>query len=296
MGRVWLCVLCGVPGAGKTSLAESLCQSLQDLSTLERPPSQSGERDEVWHIEVDKLEYGEKFSPEAWKRARSEAKGIVDVLLDSSPHCLGSSTQRTLEELPRQAIKTYHGSRSNAPHGGALRVVLLDDDHVYRSMRKYYASRAAKNKSYLSFIVLAMPPLEECMHRRQSSIPAGVLRDIYSKFELPGDEFWERNTVFAEANSSWRDLELKYLPAPVSPLQGISKVPHSMTPAHRLDLALRQAVSGVVKANLPLGGLANVEKRKLAKDSGLLDIAEAVEDDLEFLSLVEARLRERVMR
>ncbi|KAJ8902922.1 hypothetical protein NDN08_006240 [Rhodosorus marinus] len=296
MGRVWLCVLCGVPGAGKTSLAERLCQSRQDLSTLETPPSQWGERDEVWHIEVDKLEHGETFSPEAWKRARSEAKRIVDVLLDSSSHCLGSSALRILEDLPRQGIKAYHGRRKNSPDRGALRVVLLDDNHVYRSMRKYFASRAAKNKSYLSFIVLAMPQLEECIYRRQSSIPADVLRDIYSKFELPGDEFWERNTVFAEANSSWRDLELKYLPAPMSPLQGISRIADSMTPAHRLDLVLRKAVSNVVQQDLVLGELANAEKRRLAKDSGLLDLAETVEDDLEFVSQIEARLREKVER
>ena len=101
-----LVVLCGLPGAGKSTLCRTLRDSMDVLFEAPSP--------KIWHVCFDDVEnslaassQAESFSAEVWQKSRKKAHEAVERLL--SKNCAAGSGNRHL--------------------------ILVDDNMYYRSMR-----------------------------------------------------------------------------------------------------------------------------------------------------------------
>nr|XP_047934628.1 L-seryl-tRNA(Sec) kinase [Anser cygnoides] len=170
-GRVVLCLLCGLPAAGKSTLSRALRRLL--------PPRQG------WDCAV--LAYDELIPQEApgpaepgWKRRRREVLRHLERLLRAPPAC----------------------AEPGPPEPGAAArplCIVLDDNFYYRSMR-YEVYQLARKYS-LSFCQLFLEcPLEQCLQRnrlRSHPVPDETIRLMATRIELPDPKkyAWEQNSL-----------------------------------------------------------------------------------------------------
>uniref|UniRef100_A0A8C3C6X8 Phosphoseryl-tRNA kinase n=1 Tax=Cairina moschata TaxID=8855 RepID=A0A8C3C6X8_CAIMO len=170
--RVVLCLLCGLPAAGKSTLSRALSRLL--------PPHQG------WDCSV--LAYDELIPQEApgppepgWKRRRREVLRQLERRLRGPP---GPAAQRGLPE-PGAAPRPL--------------CIVLDDNFYYRSMR-YEVYQLARKYS-LSFCQLFLEgPLEQCLrrnHLRSHPLPDETIRLMATRIEPPDPKknTWEQNSL-----------------------------------------------------------------------------------------------------
>ncbi|NWZ21421.1 PSTK kinase, partial [Asarcornis scutulata] len=170
--RVVLCLLCGLPAAGKSTLSRALSRLL--------PPHQG------WDCSV--LAYDELIPQEApgppepgWKRRRREVLRQLERRLRGPP---GPAAQRGLQE-PGAAPRPL--------------CIVLDDNFYYRSMR-YEVYQLARKYS-LSFCQLFLEgPLEQCLRRnrlRSHPLPDETIRLMATRIEPPDPRknAWEQNSL-----------------------------------------------------------------------------------------------------
>lgn len=247
----WLCLLCGVCGSGKTTLAHRLVSNFDDDVSLESEERES--RDEVWSVDYDGV-MGEEHSVVNWRETRKTVKDFAQAFLEG-------------EDLRGWNLGYGLGtSKGRLSYGTEpMRVLLLDDNHMYRSMRKFFATLAAKYDAYFSCVFLSTPPLEMCILRKGDLLTEIVVRDVYAKFEPPRNEVWERNSITVDPSANWSDLQTVFRRATT---RSLSPSPIQKPPplSHRCELSLRRAVSTVVKSNVHLAAIANRAKKTLQKD------------------------------
>ncbi|NWU91044.1 PSTK kinase, partial [Upupa epops] len=203
--RVGLCVLCGLPAAGKSSLARALCRRL---------PQRLG-----WACAV--LTYDELIPPEAfgqqeagpdgasplvprWKRSRREVLECLERLLrtllarDPPPDPAPPTWERFVACCWQQGL-----------HAGSLRTpgplyFILDDNFYYRSMR-HEVFQLARTYS-LSFCQVFLDcPVECCLQRnslRSHPLPDQTIRLMASKIEMPDlkKNAWEQNSLILKSS------------------------------------------------------------------------------------------------
>jgi tRNA uridine 5-carbamoylmethylation protein Kti12 len=115
-------LLCGVPGAGKTTLARQLCNSQYEEMENETPWG-FAKRVVVERVSFDELYEGSTtstatFDPVHWKHTQKKMVRII------------------MERL----------SRPRSGEGNVCRVLLADDNFYYRSMRKRFYQIAQEGK------------------------------------------------------------------------------------------------------------------------------------------------------
>ncbi|NXX45070.1 PSTK kinase, partial [Tricholaema leucomelas] len=217
--RVGLCVLCGLPAAGKSTLARALHRQL---------PQHTG-----WACAVltyDELIPPEAFGPRApearpeeqfsllprWKRSRRELLQCLEsfllALLTGEPLSRpAAATQpawkRFLACCRQQGLLSAEshagaGYRTLAATPGPL-YLILDDNFYYRSMR-YEVYQLARKYS-LSFCQLFLEcPLECCLQRnclRSQPLPEQTICLMARKIEMPElkKNAWEQNSLLLQS-------------------------------------------------------------------------------------------------
>ncbi|XP_042661475.1 L-seryl-tRNA(Sec) kinase [Tyto alba] len=218
--RVGLCVLCGLPAAGKSTLARALHRRL---------PQRAG-----WACAL--LCYDELIPPEEagaeppgspspllprWKGSRRDVLQSLERLLRALlgegplPAAPPPAWGRLLRCCRRQGLLPPAGGRAGAGRDrtpaatpGPLYLV-LDDNFYYRSMR-YEVYQLARKYS-LSFCQLFLEcPLECCLQRnrlRSHPLPDQTIYLMARKIEMPDlkKNAWEQNSLIL--NSSDCTLE-----------------------------------------------------------------------------------------
>uniref|UniRef100_A0A669PWB2 Phosphoseryl-tRNA kinase n=1 Tax=Phasianus colchicus TaxID=9054 RepID=A0A669PWB2_PHACC len=208
-GRVVLCVLCGLPAAGKSTLARALRRQL---------PLRQG-----WDCAL--LVYDDLIPEEAWGRGANPAPRSVPQ--DSAWKRRRRELLRLLERFLR-ALRSGPAPPGPAPpgwsrflsccaeqglrpgrDGGGPRVrplcIVLDDNFYYRSMR-YEVFQLAREYS-LGFCQLFLEcPLELCLQRnrlRGSPVPEGTICRMAQRVELPEPEKnpWEQNSLILSCSA-----------------------------------------------------------------------------------------------
>ncbi|KAM6264718.1 L-seryl-tRNA(Sec) kinase [Spheniscus humboldti] len=215
--RVGLCVLCGLPAAGKSTLARALRRRL---------PQHQG-----WACAL--LAYDELIPPEAfrprepeagpaapspllprWKRSRRELLQCLErflrALVTGGPlSAPATATQPAWERFLAcchgqgllSSAESHAGAGPYWTHAATSRplYLILDDNFYYQSMR-YEVYRLARKYS-LSFCQLFLEcPLECCLQRnrlRSHPLPDQTIYLMARKIEMPDlkKNAWERNSL-----------------------------------------------------------------------------------------------------
>ncbi|TYZ61428.1 hypothetical protein PybrP1_005442 [[Pythium] brassicae (nom. inval.)] len=159
--QVVLVLLCGLPGAGKTSLAR----------TLERHAGADRQAD----CRVQRLSFDDLF------RAESQDAAFEPMLWK---HCQGEMATRVREWRAAHASKALNASERL--------VLLVDDNFQYRSLRKRFARLASEGMSTdCGFGILSVEtPAAICRARNAARaeperVPEHVFERMASAFEAP---------------------------------------------------------------------------------------------------------------
>ncbi|XP_039273489.2 L-seryl-tRNA(Sec) kinase-like [Styela clava] len=192
-----VCVFCGLPGAGKTTLANHL-KHLQ------------GSTHKFIHVCYDslllKVDHAKSLdSISAWKAARSSIANNVSSILEflgneSKVLCpiFDKGVSQSALEFLFQDIKTFDPT---------MKIVLLIDDNMqYRGMRNEYYRMCAKLEVGFSIVYFDIP-LQVCLRnnkKRKNPIQEAILEKISNQMEIPGSNSkckWEKFVVKLESSN-----------------------------------------------------------------------------------------------
>lgn len=273
--RLGLCVLCGLPAAGKSTLARALSHQLR--------------RERRWAVGV--VAYDDVMPdafleaaaagplPSRWKALRRELltclEGFLRALLLRGPLSAPPGATEALWEAftaclraqgllrPAPAAEGPARHLPTPPAAGPL-LLVLDDNFYYRSMR-HEVYQLARRYS-LGFCQLFLDcPLETCLQRngrRPGALPAETIRLMRRKMEEPNPQknAWEHNSLTvrssacsAEASPELTGLLLAALENPVTCVEDNAEQKEadravcSSSALHQADQALRRIVSQTMK-------------------------------------------------
>ncbi|XP_046709124.1 L-seryl-tRNA(Sec) kinase isoform X2 [Silurus meridionalis] len=296
--RVCVCVLCGLPAVGKSTLTHLLCDHLHTLgwrtfliSYDELIPEQAF----LLHTPRtgdDDDDEEEEDKEAGWKQYRQAVLECVEVFLQElnadMPHThtgggevgTGSVCVRFKEAMKKQQIlPTLQDTHSRAQR----LVLLLDDNFYYQSMR-YRVYQLARRRSVGFCEVYLHCPLEVCLHRnrvRGQLLPDDVITEMSNRMEPPNPEKnqWERNSVTVDNTHSVTHTQLQEMlqvissaiEYPLNPVQDDSEQKEAdrqrcaCSVLHQVDQVCRRLVSQVMLT--ARGCRLSAEKMKmLARD------------------------------
>lgn len=243
-----LVVLCGLPGAGKSTLAKHLAQmgdaSGMRVTCIHFDDWMNDGRDGTSRVGSGHPD----FDPVAWKASRTR--------------CM----EATAEAL-----------------GGGSDMVILDDTMHYTSMRLRCWKLARSNESMYCQVYVDCP-LEKCLARNavrnaSSRMPEAVMERMGRIFEPPRESnAWDAPTVVMSASRDiWQDVQRYKILAPrlnsESELDPTIRALTTETVTHQVDIQSRRLLGEYMgRLNAP-GGLytradafmLNKERRKLVE-------------------------------
>uniref|UniRef100_A0A8D3BRF2 Phosphoseryl-tRNA kinase n=1 Tax=Scophthalmus maximus TaxID=52904 RepID=A0A8D3BRF2_SCOMX len=265
-----LCVLCGLPATGKSTLARAvLC-----------PAAQLGWRAAV--VPYDELIPGQAFQTRAaedgtrlqamqteWKLHRQAVLQGIDLFLKtpdvsaeqrSSCQIDGAAWERCIHLLLQQP-----GASDPSPSDRAPLVFLLDDNFYYPSMR-YEVYQLARKYSLGFCQVYLHCDLESCISRNQSRpepVPTEVIQEMVKRLEPPDPQrnSWEAQSISLNTadGSSKCDIQRvtelisSALRNPLSPVEDnteqkeADRLKCATSVVHQADQACRRLVSEAMR-------------------------------------------------
>ncbi|XP_068610348.1 L-seryl-tRNA(Sec) kinase isoform X2 [Brachionichthys hirsutus] len=255
-----LCVLCGLPAAGKSTLAREVRGAASRrgwraavLSYDDLIPEDAFQTREA----EDGGGSGELHTD--WKLHRRAVLQRVDDFLEgrgvpAEPRISGAAWERSLGPLLPPAA-------DRAPL-----LLLLDDNFYYASMRYEVFQLARKHALGFCQVYLRCDP-DACVsrnRRRCEPVPAGVVLEMATRLEPPNPRknAWEKNSVPLDASGGSPERHAQEVMAlissalsdPPSPLEDnaerteAGRLACAASAVHQADRACRRLVSDAVKA------------------------------------------------
>ena len=240
--RTCLLSFCGLPGAGKTTLAKRLVRYLTEKHPNVLPKLISF--DEVG----EQAGLDEEYSPEVWKANRRKAHSLVE-----------SELKQDLDvDAACQPRESWKGEK----------LVIVDDNMHLRSMRRQLYLLARKHRT--AFITLYVEtPLSVALEsnnsrEKKNKVPMHVITKMNHDLEVPDGKRnkWESKSirtsgfsqglecVWEQIDKLWQEPvppEDEHLPAPSSSSSSSSSCGPSLSEIHQFDLLKRKEVTSMVQ-------------------------------------------------
>ncbi|XP_077311713.1 L-seryl-tRNA(Sec) kinase [Lithobates pipiens] len=299
-----LCTLCGLPGAGKSTLAAALkekaspaAHTIVSLSYDEILAEEAFEGESLRESREVSCQ-----SPESGGREHSLWKQDRQQLLQCLEHLIVSMSSRTLLQAPSdvkdslwrrfcqclasQGLISASSSNSGFQHFCINPVhfplfFILDDNFYYQSMR-YEVYQLARKHS-LGFCQLYLQcSTESCLQRnkdRQHPVMDRTILLMERKIEKPNPEknTWEENSLFLDSSGGGivddiriNDLLSRALENPVQPLDDDNEERErdreicSASLIHQADQSLRRLISETMQT--VKGSVANQDIKRIAQE------------------------------
>ncbi|XP_010951264.1 L-seryl-tRNA(Sec) kinase [Camelus ferus] len=271
--KLGLCVLCGLPAAGKSTLARALSHRLrQERGWAVGLVAYDDVMPDAFFEEANPL-------PSQWKLLRQELlKYLENFLLAVINGCQMSAPPNRTEAMWEDFITSLKDQdliSSAAPEAPSHYLLtktavsrplflILDDNFYYQSMR-YEVYQLARKYSLGFCQVFLDCSLETCLQRngqRPQPLPAETIHLMGSKIERPNPEknAWEHNSLTlqspacsSEASLKLTDLLLTALENPIKYVEDnveqkeTDRIICSTNILHQVDQTLRRAVSQTMK-------------------------------------------------
>ncbi|XP_012688861.1 LOW QUALITY PROTEIN: L-seryl-tRNA(Sec) kinase [Clupea harengus] len=264
--RICLCLLCGLPAAGKTTLVQALSNhtALRGWKTL------SLIYDELIPQEAFSKVYMESDSQPLqtqtkWKNSRQAILSWLAQFLQNPSQ--DPSSCRSDPEVWSQLCMTFQKQhlpttlRSSPSHAQTKLLFLLDDNFYYQSMR-YEVYQLARKYAVGFCQVYLQCPTELCVSRNRSrTVPLSeeVILDMVKRMEPPNPlkNSWEQNSLTLNSCKELTNQDLQSLTTliasafdnPLSPFQDdtekrdMDRQSCANSVVHQADQACRRLVS-----------------------------------------------------
>eukprot|EP01119_Soliformovum_irregulare_P024346 TRINITY_DN8704_c0_g1_i1.p1 TRINITY_DN8704_c0_g1~~TRINITY_DN8704_c0_g1_i1.p1 ORF type:complete len:293 (+),score=57.92 TRINITY_DN8704_c0_g1_i1:31-909(+) len=231
--KVCLLLLCGLPGAGKSTLSKCMrivfpevCSDHQLDGKLECVEYDAVMRDE---------QKDQKWTPEMWRFVRSDL-------------------------VPKRVQEAI----AEGQNRNGVTIILLDDNFYFRSMRKMYFQMAQQHD--IGFIQLFLDTDIETAQRRnqerevRNRVPENIIQSMAQKFEKDGQALWEKHSIHVSMIGNTNEIS-KQIPWPQIFAMWSDPLPCNLTDEeekiadrqmtaqnfiHRLDIALRREMNAIM--------------------------------------------------
>ncbi|XP_076806052.1 L-seryl-tRNA(Sec) kinase-like [Clavelina lepadiformis] len=283
MSKACICVLCGLPGSGKTTFCSSLIKSeLHQYQFI--------------HVCYDALipwiDFKDPRDIHAWKARRQLVlhfvHNVLQFFLSGNIDMKILQVQTLVEkEVNRVLLQTEKLIKSAMTKNV---VILVDDNMQFREMRYEYCQLSRQLNTGFAILYMACPLLI-CQQRNESRSSESIVKNqsflrIQAQMELPGTSQckWESN--YCEVDTSTIDDDVLNKVAVLldhafaNPMQNINLVDHKLAEhtrlvnmnslTHQADIVLRRLCGEVLKHELSPQCLA--PKLSLAKKMVLQEI------------------------
>ncbi|CAM4712782.1 unnamed protein product [Leuciscus chuanchicus] len=227
--RACLCVLCGLPAAGKSRLAHELRSHAHGLGWM------------TLLVTYDELIPARDWQETEWKQHRKTVLMCLEkflqqthILSSAQTHTLSSTQTHTLSNQTQTHTLSTHTLSESADgiwmrfqqmvqqqrvshthtHSQSL-VLLLDDNFYYQSMR-FQIHQLARKYGVGFCQVFLHCPLQVCVQRnrqRSQRVPEEVLVQVCERMEPPNESRnrWEQQSLTLDGSESIADQDLQKL-------------------------------------------------------------------------------------
>ncbi|XP_067431721.1 L-seryl-tRNA(Sec) kinase [Thunnus thynnus] len=264
-----LCVLCGLPAAGKSTLSRTVCSTAAQQGWRSTVVSYDDLIPEhAFHATVSGEDAKLQEMHTEWKLHRQAVLQCIEqflkkpevlAMLPSSCQINSTAWERCIQAL----LEPETSERSQADR--APLVFLLDDNFYYPSMR-YEVFQLARKYSLGFCQVYLQCNLESCISRNQSRsepIPTEVILEMTKRLESPNPQknSWETNSILLNTSDSvskndiQRVMELisSALSNPLSPVEDNTEQKDAdrqkcaSSVVHQADQTCRRLISEAMK-------------------------------------------------
>ncbi|XP_056626679.1 L-seryl-tRNA(Sec) kinase isoform X2 [Triplophysa dalaica] len=208
MSRTCLCVLCGLPAAGKSRLAEVLRGQARSRGW------------ETLLVTYDELIPARDWREDEWKQQRKTVLTCLERFL----HQTHTHTDVTHTDVTHSDVTHTHTvndrwwmqlQRSRCHTNTQPLLVLLDDNFYYQSMR-HQIFQLARTYSMGFCQVWVRCPLDICLRRNQCRplrVPDEVMLQMSERMEPPNESrnSWEQQSLTVDSTKSITDEDVQKL-------------------------------------------------------------------------------------
>lgn len=266
MAPACLCVLCGLPAAGKSSLARELVGAAAQRGwRAVVVPYDDLIPEEAFRTRKAEDSVGLQEPPTEWKIHRHAVLCCIEQFLDNPQSSAKLPSGCNMNKASwEKCIGALVQPDASVPHHAPL-LFLLDDNFYYPSMR-YEVYQLARKYSLGFCQVHLHCDLQSCISRNESRsepVPAQVIVEMVKRLELPNPRknSWERNSISLDTTEHLSKCDIQKvmelisaaLMNPQSPIENnteqteADRLGCATSVLHQADQACRRLVSEAMK-------------------------------------------------